>query len=352
MAAAGVTFEGELGETAGLFKLPEFVVREGEGAEEEPVVAVRVLERIEEGELLIVAADVPAETDEPEGAVRLGEEEGIARELGEVLLDHRKGFGCVSIDRGGHGRDVLLLAASGTFRKFKGTLLARGRGSEVTEKLLSAGECDVGEGETFIGSDGIGEASLAPHATGEVAINRVAVGGGRLEGWSREFEAVAVFREGWHGVLRTVRWQECNQRSARRQQFGVTSRRARRRTPGMSHLRDLVERYTTIWNEKDVAALTTMVLDGCIRHDPGATVRISHAENVARFKGAHEQFPGLQLTNAWMWEQGADTITVAYQMKAGESELAGIEVFRFADDRIVEVWNAPAGPGLWKSSFR
>ncbi len=119
----------------------------------------------------------------------------------------------------------------------------------------------------------------------------------------------------------------------------------------MDDLRELIERYTTIWNTKDLAGFRTMVADGCIRRDPGKTIEISLAENEGRFLRAHEQLPGLRLANAWMWEHGADTITVAFSMTSGSTELAGIEVFRFAGGKIVEVWNAPAGAGGWGSQL-
>ncbi len=109
----------------------------------------------------------------------------------------------------------------------------------------------------------------------------------------------------------------------------------------------LIEQYTAYWNAKDVDGFRSMIVDGCIRHDPGSTVSISLDENERRFWAAHEQFPGLQLRNAWMWEHGDDCITVAYSFAVGETVQASIEVFRFAGDQIVEVWNAAPGVGNW-----
>ena len=115
----------------------------------------------------------------------------------------------------------------------------------------------------------------------------------------------------------------------------------------MTTLRDLVDRYTDAWNERDEAVFRSMVLDGCVRHDPGRTVTISAEENVARFVAAREQLPGYRFSNDRMWEHGDDTITLCYQVDYDGGQLAGIEVFRFAHGRIVEVWNAPAGQGGW-----
>lgn len=115
----------------------------------------------------------------------------------------------------------------------------------------------------------------------------------------------------------------------------------------MTTLRDLVDRYTTAWTNADEELFLSMVADGCVRHDPGTVHTISHAENAARFRHTHEQFPGLTFANAWMFEHGDDTITVCYAMTSGATTLAGIEVFRFAGGRIVEVWNAPPGTGAW-----
>ena len=115
----------------------------------------------------------------------------------------------------------------------------------------------------------------------------------------------------------------------------------------MATTSELVARYTDAWDAKDEATFRAMVADGCIRHDPGSTTTISLDDNVARFRATHERFPGLRFTSAAMWEHGDDTITVCFSMTSGDTELSAIEVFRFADGRIVEVWNAPAGTGRW-----
>ena len=115
----------------------------------------------------------------------------------------------------------------------------------------------------------------------------------------------------------------------------------------MTTLRELVDRYTEVWNDRDEAGFTSMVLDGCVRHDPGRSTAISLEENVARFVAARDQLPNYRLTNDRMWEHGDDTITVCYEMAYDGGVVAGIEVFRFADGRIVEVWNAPVGQGGW-----
>ncbi len=123
----------------------------------------------------------------------------------------------------------------------------------------------------------------------------------------------------------------------------------------MTSLRRLVERYTDAWNDCDETVFTAMVAEVCIRHDPGRTIEITRTENLARFRAAAEQFPGFRLSNAWMWEHGDEVITVAYEFTYGADETAGhtaghaasIEVFRFHDDQIVEVWNAPTAPGGW-----
>jgi predicted SnoaL-like aldol condensation-catalyzing enzyme len=115
----------------------------------------------------------------------------------------------------------------------------------------------------------------------------------------------------------------------------------------MTTLRDLIDRYTDAYHEGDEATFLSMVADGCVRHDPGSTVAISHADNLARFRDFRAHFPGARFTNAHVWQHGDDTITVCYTVDAGETVLSGMEVFRFAEGRIVEVWNAPAGAGRW-----
>ncbi len=116
----------------------------------------------------------------------------------------------------------------------------------------------------------------------------------------------------------------------------------------MTSPRELVERYTVAWNSRDEELFASMVGDVSVRHDPGRTVSITRAENLARFRGAAEQFPGFQLINGQMWEHGDNAITVAYEFTYdGGGHAASIEIFRFENDQIVEVWNTPTAPGGW-----
>lgn len=116
--------------------------------------------------------------------------------------------------------------------------------------------------------------------------------------------------------------------------------------PAMATLTDLMDRYIDVYHERDEAGFRAMVADGCIRHDPGSTKVVPIGDNVARFWAFHEQFPNARFTNAVVFEQG-DVVTVGFTIEQGDTVLSGIEIFRFADGRIVEVWNAPAGPGAW-----
>ena len=124
----------------------------------------------------------------------------------------------------------------------------------------------------------------------------------------------------------------------------IVGRRVRSAT---MNLRDLVQTYTDAWSTADADRFRLLVLDGCLRHDPGSTVTISVADNERRFRETHERFPGLRFTNTWMWEHGDDTITVAYSMASGPDTFSGLEVFRFAEGRIVEVWNVAPANGHW-----
>lgn len=117
--------------------------------------------------------------------------------------------------------------------------------------------------------------------------------------------------------------------------------------PAMTTLADLMDCYADVYHRRDEAAFRAMVADGCIRHDPGSTKVVSIEDNVARFHAFHAQFPNARFTNAAMFEQG-DAITACYSIDMGDGTVvSGIEVFRFVDGRIVEVWNAPVGPGAW-----
>ena len=120
----------------------------------------------------------------------------------------------------------------------------------------------------------------------------------------------------------------------------------------MTSPRELVDRYTVAWNDRDEPTFASLVAEVCVRHDPGRTIEITRAENLARFRAAADQFPGFHLMNAHIWEHGDDTVTVAYEFTYNPADGsvghgAGIEVFRFDNDQIVEVWNAPTAPGGW-----
>ncbi len=116
--------------------------------------------------------------------------------------------------------------------------------------------------------------------------------------------------------------------------------------PAMATLAELMQRYIDVYHRKDEAGFRAMVVDGCIRHDPGSTKAVPIEDNVARFRTFHEQYPTARFTNAALFEQG-DAVTACYTIEMGDTVVAGIEVFRFADDRIVEVWNSVPGPGAW-----
>lgn len=116
--------------------------------------------------------------------------------------------------------------------------------------------------------------------------------------------------------------------------------------PAMATLTELMDRYADVYARRDEAAFRAMVADGCIRHDPGSTRAVPIEENVARFRAFHEQFPNARFTNAAMFEHG-DAITACYTFVDGDTVASGIEVFRFADGRIVEVWNSVTAPGAW-----
>ena len=112
-------------------------------------------------------------------------------------------------------------------------------------------------------------------------------------------------------------------------------------------LRSLIEQYTAYWNAADIVGFRSMIVDGCIRHDPGSTVEVSLEENERRLLDTHAKYPGLVLRNTWMWEHGAGAITVAYSLTVGDTVIASLEVFRFESGRIVEVWNVPPSDGEW-----
>ena len=90
VAVARVPLERAFRSAAGFFVAEQFVVGEGNLGEEPPVIAVGGGQRFEDGELLVVAVDAAAEADEAVHAARLGEREGVTREIGEVCFEERE----------------------------------------------------------------------------------------------------------------------------------------------------------------------------------------------------------------------------------------------------------------------
>ncbi|MEM7408793.1 MAG: nuclear transport factor 2 family protein [Myxococcota bacterium] len=112
----------------------------------------------------------------------------------------------------------------------------------------------------------------------------------------------------------------------------------------------LLERY---WDEASNQAQYELVRELCadpiVRHDPGkAPTRLSHDEQIERLRFGVEQM-GVVIDRVLV--HADDTLATSVwnlvMTKAGDKRLSGIEVFRVADGRLAECWNAPYGDGHW-----
>lgn len=119
--------------------------------------------------------------------------------------------------------------------------------------------------------------------------------------------------------------------------------------------RTVIERWTEIWNSGAVEHVAELVADPCIRHSPGHVVAMSLNENIERIRASRrDRWPGVRFENEVLVADG-EYVTSCYTMRWDDSsssdaggEMAGIEVFRVIDGRIVETWTTSPDPGVWR----
>jgi len=130
----------------------------------------------------------------------------------------------------------------------------------------------------------------------------------------------------------------------------------------MTDPRQVIERWTEVWNLGRLEWISELVADPCVRHHPGRVETVTTAENVERVRSGRQQFPGVAFENVVLAADGG-YVTSVYTMRwdaassgdtprppgdAGRQEAAGIEVFRIVDGCITETWNVEPGPGPWR----
>lgn len=119
--------------------------------------------------------------------------------------------------------------------------------------------------------------------------------------------------------------------------------------------RTVVERYNLeFWNEKRFDLADELIGDELVRHDPDQRTVLRRAQARER---AEKLWETVQHVHFRLLHVVADSelVTIIYQadmvLHDGSADaIAGIEVFRVVDGRIVEVWNTTHQHGHWPES--
>lgn len=123
---------------------------------------------------------------------------------------------------------------------------------------------------------------------------------------------------------------------------------ARARTPV-----EVVNTYLDVlYNQRRLDLIPELIADPTWRHAPGEVKQLSLAQSIERLTKLLELCPVLRFETSVMVAEG-DLVTIAWNgwstQTSGKSyELAGIEIFRVVDGRIVEIWNSKEARGLWQ----
>ncbi|EKF25207.1 snoaL-like polyketide cyclase family protein [Mycolicibacterium hassiacum DSM 44199] len=118
--------------------------------------------------------------------------------------------------------------------------------------------------------------------------------------------------------------------------------------------REVVELYNLVaWNQKDFALAEELLGETVIRHEVGRADTLTRAQAVQRLVDmwaiAERLRFDLKLVIAG---DDGEHVAIVYEspirLKDGtDTSVAGMEIFRVVDGRIVEVWNCGYGQGVW-----
>ncbi|HKU95090.1 MAG TPA: ester cyclase [Vineibacter sp.] len=117
----------------------------------------------------------------------------------------------------------------------------------------------------------------------------------------------------------------------------------------------VVDTYLDVlYNQRRLDLVPELIADPTWRHAPGEVKQLSLAESMARLAKLLDLCPVLRFETAVRVVEGP-MVTVAWngwstQTNGKSYTLSGIEIFRVADGKIVEIWNSREAAGLWQPS--
>ena len=117
---------------------------------------------------------------------------------------------------------------------------------------------------------------------------------------------------------------------------------------------EVVNTYLDVlYNQRRLDLIPDLIADPTWRHAPGEVKKLSLDESIERLTKLLELCPVLRFETSVMVAEG-ELVTVAWngwstQTNGKSYEIAGIEIFRVVDGRIVEIWNSKEARGLWQN---
>ena len=163
--------ERTLHEPPAACRIARLRAREGVHVEEPPVIAVGGSELFEDAQEQLVAVGAPAEAGEAVHAGQEREDQGITRELAEVLARGLERAGEIGTEGEAHRLDVAALARRGVSRELARPCRRAPRLRGSAAHLEDAGPRGMGEGTVGIGREDAVERLGGSHVGGEERVD-------------------------------------------------------------------------------------------------------------------------------------------------------------------------------------
>ncbi len=122
-----------------------------------------------------------------------------------------------------------------------------------------------------------------------------------------------------------------------------------------SDARRVVTRYLDVlYNERRLDLIPELIADPTWRHKAGEVKALTMAETIQRLQDTLDLCPELHFDSVVLHDDGT-MVTVNWNGRSTQTngktyEYCGIEVFRVADGKIVEIWNSRETGGHWQPS--
>jgi predicted SnoaL-like aldol condensation-catalyzing enzyme len=119
--------------------------------------------------------------------------------------------------------------------------------------------------------------------------------------------------------------------------------------------REVVDLYIyQLYNQRRLDLVRELIAPETWRHKPGKVEKLDLDQSMKRLSDLLDLCPEIRFDNSVVVAEG-DKVAIAWngwtrQTDGRTYELAGIEIFRVHEGRIVEVWNAREAAGLWQQS--